>query len=295
MKEIGHVLRTAREKRNLSLDDIQERTKIRKYYLQAIEEGNLSALPGLVYARGFIRNYADQVGVDGQALMREHGLVDNPVANAVVSDNSSQAHDVKPVPAEQPVAMRDDVKKVSSQQREAASSQRTRVSPERPSTLLPQVIMGIAIIGLLGLGLWFLNNRPQASKPPAPPSAQQQANSSVAPTPAPQPNSPQPEPKTTEPLKAESKASGTSVYKVDGQNLKLELSSPNGECWVQVTIDGKLKESKTMEKGASATYEGSSEITVAAGLSPSLAIKINDRPVELEQIKDRYDYVFRKK
>jgi|GEM_PF-1581092 len=71
MSGIGQVLRKRREELGLSLEDIQEQTKVRKRYIQAIEDDDWSSLPGDVYARGFIRSYAEALGMDGLALLRQ--------------------------------------------------------------------------------------------------------------------------------------------------------------------------------------------------------------------------------
>jgi cytoskeletal protein RodZ len=57
--ELGTLLKKAREEKGLSLDDIQEETKIRKKYLEAIEENNFDILPGKVYLKVLlnIQNY----------------------------------------------------------------------------------------------------------------------------------------------------------------------------------------------------------------------------------------------
>ncbi|GAB3066925.1 RodZ domain-containing protein [Virgibacillus ainsalahensis] len=70
--EIGERLKEARETQNLSLDSLQETTKIQKRYLIAIEEGNLQILPGKFYARAFIKEYATAVGLDPNELLEEH-------------------------------------------------------------------------------------------------------------------------------------------------------------------------------------------------------------------------------
>src|SRR5690625_1157039 len=68
---IGESLREAREARNLTLDDIQEITKIQKRYLVAIEQNDFHALPGRFYARAFIKEYAQAVGLDAKELLAE--------------------------------------------------------------------------------------------------------------------------------------------------------------------------------------------------------------------------------
>ncbi|QHT60760.1 helix-turn-helix domain-containing protein [Paenibacillus lycopersici] len=70
MSDLGALLKKAREQRNLSLDDIQDLTKIRKRYLEAIEEGDYSVLPGSFYVRAFVKNYAESVGLDAEEVLR---------------------------------------------------------------------------------------------------------------------------------------------------------------------------------------------------------------------------------
>jgi transcriptional regulator with XRE-family HTH domain len=61
---IGEFLRRERELRHISLDDVAERTKINRRYLAAIEEDHYDHLPGEAFTRGFIRAYAQSVGLD---------------------------------------------------------------------------------------------------------------------------------------------------------------------------------------------------------------------------------------
>lgn len=61
---LGEFLRRERELRHISLDDIAERTKISRRYLEAIEEGQYERLPGETFVRGFIRSYAQSIGLD---------------------------------------------------------------------------------------------------------------------------------------------------------------------------------------------------------------------------------------
>lgn len=69
MSELGQLLRKARLEREISLDELQESTKIRKKYLEAIEEGNYKLLPGNFYVRAFIKSYAENVGLDPEEVL----------------------------------------------------------------------------------------------------------------------------------------------------------------------------------------------------------------------------------
>lgn len=68
---IGQRLKEAREEKDISLDKVQEETKIQKRYLIAIEQDAYDSLPGNFYARAFIREYALVVGIDPVELLAE--------------------------------------------------------------------------------------------------------------------------------------------------------------------------------------------------------------------------------
>lgn len=72
MSDLGQQLKEARLARGLSLDDVQDMTKIRKRYLEAIEAGDYKVLPGSFYVRAFIKTYAETVGVNADELLSEH-------------------------------------------------------------------------------------------------------------------------------------------------------------------------------------------------------------------------------
>ncbi|HEY0827135.1 MAG TPA: helix-turn-helix domain-containing protein, partial [Bacilli bacterium] len=64
MSDLGQLLIKARNEKGLTIEDLQETTKIRKAYLEAIEEGNYKKLPGNFYVRAFIKSYAEAVGLE---------------------------------------------------------------------------------------------------------------------------------------------------------------------------------------------------------------------------------------
>ncbi len=69
---IGDALRSARERRGLTLADVQAQTKIRGKYLRALEAEDWDALPSAAYAKGFLRTYARLVGIDADAVVDEY-------------------------------------------------------------------------------------------------------------------------------------------------------------------------------------------------------------------------------
>jgi cytoskeletal protein RodZ len=72
MFEIGGSLREARLKRNLTPADVQKAIRIRDRYLQALEDERWELLPGDAYVKGFLRTYADYLGLDGSLYVEEY-------------------------------------------------------------------------------------------------------------------------------------------------------------------------------------------------------------------------------
>jgi cytoskeletal protein RodZ len=68
---IGQRLKIAREEQRLTLEKVFESTRIRVQYLQALEEDDLSVMPSPVQARGYLRNYAEFLGLDVTKLLED--------------------------------------------------------------------------------------------------------------------------------------------------------------------------------------------------------------------------------
>jgi cytoskeleton protein RodZ len=88
MFEIGPALREARERRGLAFGDVEADTAIRTRYIRALEEEQFHVLPGATYTKGFLRAYAEYLGLDGQLFIDEF---------------NSRHHDAR-APQEQPIA-----------------------------------------------------------------------------------------------------------------------------------------------------------------------------------------------
>jgi cytoskeletal protein RodZ len=70
--EIGNSLREARMRRGLDYPELEQATKVRAKYLRALEEEEFEILPAPTYVRGFLRAYADYLGLDGQLYVDEY-------------------------------------------------------------------------------------------------------------------------------------------------------------------------------------------------------------------------------
>ncbi len=72
MFEIGNTLREARVRRNLTLQQVEEDTKIRVKYIQAMENEDFDVMPGATYVKGFLRTYSAYLGLDPDIIIDEY-------------------------------------------------------------------------------------------------------------------------------------------------------------------------------------------------------------------------------
>ena len=93
---IGQRLKAEREEQRLTFEKVFEATRIRVPYLRALEADDLSVLPSPVQARGYLRNYAEFLGLDFDAILEEmHAMNMQPASGKVIGpaddENSSMA------------------------------------------------------------------------------------------------------------------------------------------------------------------------------------------------------------
>jgi hypothetical protein len=70
--DIGSSLREARVRQGLDFPELEQLTRIRPKYLRALEDERFDILPAPTYVRGFLRSYADALGLDGQPFVDEY-------------------------------------------------------------------------------------------------------------------------------------------------------------------------------------------------------------------------------
>ncbi|WP_251421485.1 helix-turn-helix domain-containing protein [Veillonella agrestimuris] len=150
MAELGEELRRERVRRNLTFKDIEQVLHIKTKYLEAIEDGNFNHIPGNVYAKGFIRNYGNYLGLDGDRLVKEYqhsiGEVDTFTVRPVMRQKSeSTVGDVQSEYVEHQMA-----KKRMSLETRQVKRQRSIVQ-ERIILTIILILMGLFLIWLFFL------------------------------------------------------------------------------------------------------------------------------------------------
>jgi cytoskeleton protein RodZ len=93
---LGNRLRQAREARGAPLHEVEWATKIKAAYLEALEEENFRLIPGAVYVRGFLRTYANYLGIDPEPLIDEYNQADETSAE-IISTRSAVLTDKRPL------------------------------------------------------------------------------------------------------------------------------------------------------------------------------------------------------
>ena len=92
MFEIGNSLREARLRQGLDFPELEQGTKIRGKYLRALEDEQFDVLPAQTYVKGFLRSYAEYLGLDGQLYVDEYN------SRFVVGEEEPQSRPRRSVP-----------------------------------------------------------------------------------------------------------------------------------------------------------------------------------------------------
>lgn len=99
MTTIGQTLCDARERLGLTLDEVERTTHIRARHLEALEREAWDALPSPVQARGFLRNYADFLGLDPDAILLKYVEVQQQRRSALAAPTRPAAAEETPAVA----------------------------------------------------------------------------------------------------------------------------------------------------------------------------------------------------
>jgi len=91
-KGVGQYLREAREMRGLALKEIAQETKINKNFLEALENEDWDSLPAEVYIRGYLRCYAEALGLDPKEVLLRYEALRGPKKHKGFEETVSFQH-----------------------------------------------------------------------------------------------------------------------------------------------------------------------------------------------------------
>lgn len=233
---VGYTLRQERERQNLTINDIEQGTSIRTVYIEAIENGEYDKLPGNVYTKGFIKNYAKFLGMDPDAVVKEFAA---DIAELNADNTPAPAEETsEPAQTEKP-----DLKVVKSEKKQRLGYSINDKGNNSSNLLIVAAVVLIA--ALAGFAWSFLTSSEGDVAKVAPPVQQTQP---VA--------EPVPEDKPT-PV-----ASANPAPKADTVAIQARF---NDACWTLVTVDGAVVQEGTIDGGQTLSWEGKDNITFRFG------------------------------
>lgn len=271
----GPILKKAREELGLSHEDVERATKIRVRYLEAMERDDYEALPGAIYAQGFLKTYANYLDLDGEELSR-------------VLRDRREAYDDKP-----PV----------NRTRTMGSARSRRGRRRRvPVIAILGVVLALTILAV-ATGLYFVGLQASRSSNE---SSQTPASAEGDPTPggndaqgSGEGSSEAPEEESPDNAAPEEDARETGEQNVGGageneapsaetaepeqpapaelppESLTMDLRVEGNISWLNIESDGEVVFSQVAESGFVQTFEANDSITVWSGNAGAVFISVN--------------------
>ena len=160
MPTFGEELRRERELRAISLREVAEATKVNLRYLEAIERNQFDLLPGGVFNRGFVRAYAEFIGVDPEAMVNAYLLEEQSKTGAplVARDDLLRGTGAKDRPAAKDRAGDGDGRRTLPARPRAAAAPGPAEETPRPKRvrwgLVGLVVVLLVVAALVLLTVW---------------------------------------------------------------------------------------------------------------------------------------------
>ena len=256
--KIGQTLEKARKARGLTLDEVENATKIRKRYLSGLEREDFGVLPDAVYARGFLKTYANYLGLDGEELSRELKDRRKPRRERSVTYGAPKTSDF-----DRPLI----------NPGELSPSSRARTIPATTIlTLLAALLALAAVVGTLyyvGRGVQISGEDPAPSPPREENQQQQQADDAPKPEAGGAPEA--------EKEKEEAAGGGAGDSKAAPQPdiLTVVVSVEGSPSWLSILADGNLRYEQIAQPGFSQSFEAQREISIRTGNAGAVGVEVN--------------------
>ncbi|MBR4152948.1 MAG: DUF4115 domain-containing protein [Selenomonadaceae bacterium] len=236
---VGYTLRQERERQNLSIEDIEQGTSIRVLYIEAIENGEYDKLPGTIYTKGFIKNYAKFLGLDADEMVKKFmgdiaelsGANDPPVAEENPAQVAVKKTDTK-----------------SAKQEKKSLGYSIEEESRRPSSGILIIAAVVLIAALAGVAWSFLSS-----------SGGEDVAKVETPTEQTQPVTPAEEPP---PVDNPTTVASNNPAPADSVQIQARF---NDRCWLLVTVDGVVVQEGVVEGGQTLTWEGKDNVNFRLG------------------------------
>jgi cytoskeleton protein RodZ len=241
---IGDVLRAAREEQGRTIEDVARVQRVRTDYLRALEDENFDTFGGDIYAKGFLRSYATELGLDPQPLLDTY-------RREVSQDDVRAATLVSSGPA-------------------------TRPTPRgAPPAWVAWLVVGVVVlVGLGFLGMVGGSRAPETASPDGDDVVDEAQDDEAQDDEAP----PEDEPETDEddePVEdEEDEEEPEETY--DGVELLLALEE---DSWLRVTVDGSPVLEQVVSAGETLQYQGEEQVEIRFGNAGGVRVEHNGEDV----------------
>jgi cytoskeleton protein RodZ len=254
---VGETLRRERVRRGLHLEEVARETKIRQRLLEHIEDDEFDRLPGSVFAKNFVKQYAEVLGLDSDELAGEVTKQIAPHHLSLAETPAIEPIDTKPLPS-------------------WTSAGKTHRSSPWPALAL----FGAVLLGSSLAYRWWQNETLPRSAPPIadrerppvlgePDTTPLSATEQIVPVQEPAPEQPG-SPTAAPPLTPTQPGSGAPVY--------VTLSATE-DTWVRVTSDGSHSFTGILGPEENRTVEASNNVRLRVGNAGGLSVTLNGKPV----------------
>jgi cytoskeleton protein RodZ len=258
---IGRLLEHKRKEQGLSLEEVEQATKIRKRYLTGLERDDYAVLPDTVYARGFLKTYANYLGLDGEAFALELKSTRKPRRERGIDYKSRPETEF-----EQPLMSPSGL----------SGTRKRKVSTSAIVTLLVALLALAAVIG----ALYFVGRGVQASKedaPPAPP-RQEQQNGADREGAAENGRAREDGAGVEENVDHKEKPAGVE-QSVLPDALQVAINVKERPSWILIRADGTTAYEQIAQPGFSQTFEAERELYIKSGDAGAVKVEINGQDV----------------
>lgn len=258
----GEILRRERERKNLTVKDIEEGTSIRSVYIEALENGEISKLPGEVYARGFLKNYANFLGLDAESLLREFAAEISPETSIEEISESNKAEEKKSVNVRVTELPETNVK---------ITRRREENRDSGGSSKFIAAIFLAAVILIGGFYYFVLGSdavanvdinvaqTTETTEPAQNPEVATAPDNQVAPKPA-----------------EKNSGGAPASAAVPGVGIQAKFSGP---CWVRATVDGAVVYEGTANSGETLNWQGNNAVNIRVGNAGAAEITMNGQSI----------------
>ena len=253
--KIGRVLEGRRREKGLSLEEVEQATKIRKRYLMGLEHEDYGMLPDAVYARGFLKTYANFLGLDGEALSQQLKNRRKPRRERGINYGGAPRSDF-----ERPLITPGGV----------AGTEKRRVSTGAVVTLIVALLALAAVIGTLyyvGRGVEITEGQ-NAAAGPVPAKGTKDAPSKEG--------KPDAEPVN----RTADDDAGSAGDEATGRSappgaLLVSLTVRERPSWLQVRADGALAYEEIASPGFTQTFEAERRLSITSGDAGAVTVEVN--------------------